>query len=309
MSIKNLGFRDLQYLVAIAENGSFGKAAAACGISQPALSERVKRIEYTLGACLFERSKRGLTITAIGEPVIYKARELLDEAIEIDQIVAAGGQPLVGTLRVGAIATLGPYLFPLVLPQLRRRYPKLELILHEGLTDVLLARLMAGALDVVLAAAPLQLPGVSEINLFREPLVLATPIDHPFAALQAVNPTALCGDDMVLLEDGHCLSGHALDVCPGARGRKRERLHAMSLETLRHMVAAGSGYTLLPVLAVGEHPPLNDLVSYVPLDEEQRYGRVITMAYRKSYSRVDELKLLADVIRQSLPSGQGISLL
>jgi LysR family hydrogen peroxide-inducible transcriptional activator len=309
MSVKNLGFRDLQYLVAIAENGSFGKAAQACGITQPALSERVKRIELTLGVRLFERSKRGLTITAVGAQLVPKARELLDAAMEIDQIVAASYEPLSGPLRIGAIATLGPYLFPTVLPALQRGYPQLELILHEGVTDVLLARLMAGSLDLVLAAAPLHFAGIDEIKLFHEPFVLAVPCKHPFATLDAVNANQLCADDMVLLEDGHCLSGQALDVCPSRQGGQRERLHAMSLETLRHMVAAGAGYTLLPMLAVGKHPAMTDLVSYVGLKGGQNYGRVITMAYRRSYSRVDELTLLADLIRQSLPSGLGLTLL
>jgi LysR family hydrogen peroxide-inducible transcriptional activator len=309
MSIKNLGFRDLHYLVAIAEAGSFGKAALACGITQPALSERVKRIESTLGAQLFERSKRGVTITVIGTQVVSKARELLDEAAEIDQIVESGGEPLAGTLRVGAIATLGPYLFPVVLPELLRSYPKLDLVLHEGLTEVLLSRLLAGSLDVVLAAAPLPSAGITEVELFHEPFVLAAPISHPFAALKTVNPAKLCGDDMVLLEEGHCLSGQALDVCPAQQGRKRERLHAMSLETLRHMVAVGGGYTLLPSLAVGEHPPMTEMIRYVRLRDEKNYGRVITMAYRKSYSRAEELKILADVICKSLPVGQGLSAL
>lgn len=309
MSIRHLGFTDLQYLVSIAETGSFGRAAQACGITQPALSERVKRIELALGAQLFERSKRGVNVTPMGTQIVSKARELLDQAVEIDQLIESGAEPLTGTLRMGAIATLGPYLFPRVLPKLKRSYPRLELVLHEGLTDALLSRLLAGSLDVVLAAAPLHSSGIAEIPLFHEPFVLAVPDKHPFAELESVKPAKLCGDDMVLLDEGHCLSGQALDVCPANQGQKRERLHAMSLETLRHMVALGADYTLLPWLAVGENPPMADMIRYVRLEDEQQYGRVITMAYRKSYSRTDELRLMATLIRGSLPTGQGLTTL
>jgi LysR family hydrogen peroxide-inducible transcriptional activator len=242
MSIRNLGFRDLQYVVAVAEHKSISRAADACAITQPALSERIKRIEHTLDVELFERNKRSLTITPVGEQLVHKARELLDDALSIDAIVTSSREPLSGPFRVGIIATLGPYLVPLLLPALRKQYPNLELILHEGLTDPLLETLQAGTLDVVIAAAPLHVSGINQLELFDEPFILALPVDHPLAKRQVVNATDLHGDEMVLLDDGHCLSGQALDVCPAKQRRNRHRLHAMSLETLRHMVAAGAGY-------------------------------------------------------------------
>jgi LysR family hydrogen peroxide-inducible transcriptional activator len=301
MSIRNLGFRDLQYVVAVAEHKSISRAADACAITQPALSERIKRIEHTLDVELFERNKRSLTITPVGEQLVHKARELLDDALSIDAIVTASREPLSGPFRVGIIATLGPYLVPLLLPALRKQYPNLELILHEGLTDPLLETLQAGTLDVVIAAAPLHVSGINQLELFDEPFILALPVDHPLAKRQVVNATDLHGDEMVLLDDGHCLSGQALDVCPAKQRRNRHRLHAMSLETLRHMVAAGAGYSLMPSLAVGPKPPLTKLIRYKQLGGKQQYGRKIVMAWRQTCNRDTDIRLLAEVVHECLP--------
>jgi len=301
MSIRNLGFRDLQYIVAVAEYGSVSRAAEACAITQPALSERIKRIESTLDVELFERNTRALTVTPVGERLVHKARELLDDAAHIDEIVSSSREPLTGPFRVGIIATLGPYLIPLVLPRLRKRFPNLELILHEGLTEALLASLQAGSLDVVIAAAPLPVSGIDQLDLFYEPFILAIPVEHQLAKRKVVNATDLRGDDMVLLDDGHCLSAQALDVCPAKQRRNRNRLHAMSLETLRHMVAAGAGYSLMPSLAVGAKPPLTKLIHYKTLGGKQQYGRQIVVAARRSYSRHADVDLIVELIRECLP--------
>jgi len=302
MSIRNLGFRDLQYIVAVAEYGSVSRAAEACAITQPALSERLKRIESTLDVELFERSTRALTVTPVGERLVRKARELLDDAADIDEIVLSSREPLTGPLRVGIIATLGPYLIPLLLPRLRKQFPGLELILHEGITEALLGNLQAGSLDVVIAAAPLPMSGIDQLDLFYEPFVLSIPVEHPLAKRKVVNATDLRGDDMVLLDDGHCLSAQALDVCPAKQRRNRKRLHAMSLETLRHMVAAGAGYSLMPSLAVGSRPPLSKLIQYRKLGGKQQYGRQIVAAWRRTYSRNADIELIAELIRECLPA-------
>ena len=301
MSAQNLSFRDLKYVIAVADCGSVSRAADACAITQPALSERIKRIESTLGVELFERNKRAMKITPVGKRFVQKARELLDDAIDIDEIVSLAHEPLTGPLRVGVISTLGPYLMPLVLPRLRQKYPQLELILHEGLTDTLIETLQAGSLDIVIAAAPLHASGLEQLELFDEPFVLALPAAHELAQRDAVYTRDLCGDDMVLLQDGHCLSGQALDVCPARQRQNRHRLHAMSLETLRHMVASGAGYTLLPALAVGKNPTLSELVRYVNLGGKRQYGRKIVIAWRRSFSRGNDIELLADLIRRCLP--------
>jgi LysR family hydrogen peroxide-inducible transcriptional activator len=307
MTVANLGFRDLQYVVAVAECGSVSRAAEACAITQPALSERIKRIETTLGVELFERNKRSTRVTAVGERLVLKARQLLDEALEIDRIVASAKEPLSGPLHVGVIATLGPFLMPYVLPSLREQYPNLELVLQEGLTDGLLDTLRAGSLDLVIAAAPLHGAGLEQIELFHEPFVLAVPHDHALARRKIVNASDLSGDEMVLLEDGHCLSGQALDVCPAKQRQNRKRLHATTLETLRHMVATGSGYTLLPSLAVGANPPLTDLIRYRTLGGTRQYGRTIVLAWRKSLGRDSDVTHFAQVVRNSLPESHGIT--
>ena len=308
MGITNLGFRDLQYVIAVADSGSVSRAAEACSITQPALSERLKRIETTLGVELFERNKRAIQITAAGERLVIKARQLLDEAIEIDEIVAASREPLSGPLHLGVITTLGPYLMPHILPPLRKQYPKLELVLQEGLTDTLLSTLQSGSLDVVIAATPLHVAGINQIELFHEPFFLAAPKDHEIANRSVVHASDLCGEDMVLLEDGHCLSGQALDVCPAKQRQNRKRLHAMTLETLRHMVATGAGYTLLPSLAVGAKPPLSNLIRYRELSGKRRYGRKIVLAWRKSFGRETSIDHLVEVIRSSIPTKYGLTL-
>ena len=302
MSIRNLGFRDLQYIISVAECGSFSRAAEACAITQPALSERIKRIEHTLDIQLFERNKRAFKVTPVGERLVRKARALLDDARDIDEIVSSSQEALSGPLRVGIIATLGPYLMPLVLPRLKKTYPKLELIIHEGLTDALVDTLQSGSLDMVIAAAPVNATGLEQLHLFQEPFVLAVPADHEFARRKEISARDLCGDEMVLLQDGHCLSGQALDVCPAKQRQNRNRLHAMTLETLRHMVATGAGYTLLPSLAVGKNPPLKDLIRYRQLSGKRQYGRKIILAWRQSFSRTEDVRLLASLIRESLPA-------
>lgn len=305
MSIAHLGFRDLKYIVTVAETESFTAAAEACAITQPALSERIKRIEQMLDVPLFERTKRAVRVTAVGERVIAKAQELLDEMASIDDIVSQSRAPLTGALRIGIIATLGQYLMPLILPLLTERYPDLVLTIQEGLTESLLATLQAGSLDMVLAAAPIHGPGLVTSDLFYEPFVLAIPAAHSFAKKPKIMPGDLRGDEMVLLEDGHCLAGQALDVCPARQRRNRDRLHAMSPETLRHMVAAGAGYSLLPWLAVGSNPPMTDLVRYRSLDGKRKYGRQIIAAYRASYGRPADIDHLAALIREALPQGFG----
>ena len=302
MTVANLSFRDLRYIVAVADCGSVSRAAEACSITQPALSERLKRIEGVLGVELFERSKRATRTTYIGDRIVTQARHLLEQASGVDEIIQRSRTPLSGPLHIGVIATLGPYLMPFVIPELRARYAELEIILHEGLTDKLLESLQAASLDIVIAAAPLRATGIDSLDVFYEEFVLAVPRGHRLSAKKRVSASDLCGDEMVLLKDGHCLSGQALDVCPARQRQNRRRLHAMSMETLRHMVAAGAGYSLLPSLSVGRSPPLSDLVHYRELDGSRMYGRQIVIAWRKSSRRKADAELIAETIRQSLPT-------
>lgn len=300
MDISWLTFRDLEYVVAIADKLHFGRAASDCRVSQPALSAQLKKIEAQLGATLFERTNRRVTLTEKGREVAERARQLLDDARRLAD-VCAGAEPLAGDFRVGAIATVGPYLFPQVLPGLRKRFPKARFLLKEGLTAPLLEELRAGKLDVVLAARTFDEEAFETIALCEEPFLLAIPREHPLAAKERPSRRDLDPSGMVLLEDGHCLSDQTLALCPARRGREAQPFHATSLETLRFLVASGVGYTLLPQLAARSDERLDHLVRYRRLAEE--VGRELVLVHRKRYPRAREAALLADAIRAGLPAG------
>ncbi|MDA1073605.1 MAG: LysR substrate-binding domain-containing protein [Proteobacteria bacterium] len=302
MSVRQLNLRDLVYLCAVAEHLNFSRAADACAITQPAMSERIRHVEEALGAVVFERNKRQVLVTHRGQEIVTLARSMLDCADAIEEVVQAHESPLTGTLRLGVIATLGPYLMPHVLRPLRKRYPDLDLHLAEGLTDSLVDALGAGNLDVVLAAQPIDRDDLRSREVFFEPFYLAAPKGHPIVAGGASQRQGLDANDMILLHEGHCLSGQSLDVCPAKRRNGADRLQASGLETLRHMVAAGDRYSLLPALAVGKQPPLKQLIDYSPLDD-QRIGRTIAVFWRASYRLTANVDALVETIQDHLPAG------
>ena len=302
MSIRQLNLRDLTYLCAVAEYRHFGRAAHACAITQPALSERVRRIEEALGTVIFERTKRSVLLTVIGREIVARARKLLDEADEIDVIARADLEPLSGAFRLGVIATLGPYLMPQLLRALRLKYPRLQLHLTEGLTEGLLDELASGTQDAVLAALPVRRPELKTKPLFFEPFWIAAPREHHLALKTSVTSRDLRGEEMILLQEGHCLSGQALDVCPSSRRDNVARLQSTGLETLRHMVASGTRYTLLPWLAVGSKPPLQDLIRYKPL-RDKRVGRSIAVVWRTAFPRLQDIESFAAFVADHLPQG------
>ncbi len=282
-SLAGLSLRDLEYAVAVSRNRHFGRAAASCGISQPALSEQVRKLETLLGVTLFERGRKGVQVTPECQALLSKAESVLAEA---HGLMARGfGGPLAGTLRLAAIQTLGPYYLPFLLRQVRRAYPHLALLLAEGRTERLLDELRGGVTDVALAALPLPGDGLTTMPLFREPFVLACPAGHRLASLTQLHLPDLAADGLILLEEGHCLRDHALSLCDAARPQAR---HATSIETLWHMIAAGEGYSLL--------------VTRRSLPEPEA-GRVIAMAWRTTDPRGPELRKLADLLRSELPDG------
>ncbi|NKC02161.1 MAG: LysR family transcriptional regulator [Pseudomonadales bacterium] len=301
MSIHHLSLRDLGYVCAVAEHLNFSRAADAKAITQPAMSERIRHSEEVLGCLLFERNKRRVLVTPKGKDIVALARSILDTADAIDGLAHAQEQPLSGTLRLGVIATLGPYLIPHLLRPLATQYPNLELHLTEGLTEQLLDTLTSGGLDLVLAAQPVERDGVRSQDLFFEPFYLAAPKGHSISINTPVATRTLNADDMILLHEGHCLSGQALDACPTKRSSGVERLQATGLETLRHMIASGSRYSLLPALAVGKRPPMKALIDYVPL-ADHRVGRRIAVCWRNSYRQLGNVQALADTIRTSVPN-------
>lgn len=254
-----MNLRDLEYLVALAAHRHFGRAAAACYVSQPTLSTQIKKLESELGVVLIERGSRSVLLTAAGEEVVSRARHLLDDADQIRRIARAVADPESGTLRLGLFPTVAPYLLPHVVGGLRARFPRLELLLVEEKSPELIERLRAGTLDAALLALPLQEEFLAVEPLFREEFLLAMPAGHAFATAPEPLPVeAMAGQELLLLEDGHCLREQALAVCSMSGGHERGGFRATSLETLRHMVATGAGMTLLPELSVSppvaEHP-------------------------------------------------------
>jgi LysR family transcriptional regulator, hydrogen peroxide-inducible genes activator len=300
MNVSALSLRDLQYIVAVAQHGHFGRAAGACHVSQPALSGQIKKIEELLGIALFERSNRRVAVTEIGQAVVAQARLVLEEAEKIVDLAKAVREALAGSFRLGAIATLGPYLMPHLLGSLRREYPKLELILKEGLTDGLLAELRAGRLDAVLAARTFDEDGLTVFPLFTEPFLLTLPKNHALAGRTLIKVTDLRAAEMVLLEDGHCLRDQAIEMCPANRRGNIKELHATSLETLRHLVASGAGYTLMPMLAVTQDERLKELIRYRRV-EGKDIGRAIALVCRDRFPRKRDVELLAEFIRRHRP--------
>jgi LysR family transcriptional regulator, hydrogen peroxide-inducible genes activator len=278
-------------------------------VSQPALSEQLRKLESILGATLFERAPRRVEVTAHGEVLLRQARIVLREALGLMEIARAGSSPLDGPLRVGVIPTLGPYYLPLVLRALRAGFPGLELRLQEGLTHELAESLHRGTLDAILAALPIAGDAVTTEALFFEPFQLLVPAGHPLLSAGPVHPEDLPGEDLLLLEEGHCLRDQAISLCrlPGSGGRHAR--YASSLEMLRHMVAAGEGYTLMPRLAIGVMSgpgALDSLVQVRPLQPGQdgsAPGRVIALGWRATDPRGSHFSRLAHFLRDAAPQG------
>jgi len=297
-----VNLRDLEYLVALADHRHFGRAAAAAYVSQPTLSTQLKKLETELGVDLVERGTRQVLLTGAGERVVERARSILGQAQDIRDIARSARDPRAGRLRLGFFPTLGPYLLPHVVPALRERLPDAELLLTEAKTGELREQLLAGTLDAALIALPVVDDALHVRPLFREDFLLAVPADHELAGETGRLPAErLAGEDLLLLAEGHCLRDQALDVCQTAGAREQSGFQATSLETLRHMVAAGVGTTLLPRLAVS--PPsrnpdgvvLREFVGAAP-------HRDIAMVWRRSSVQAPLLDEVAEVLGR-LPAG------
>ena len=291
MIISWLTLRDLEYVVAVAENEHFGRAAQQCHISQPSLSAQIKKIEGYLGVSLFERNNRRVSVTEAGRRVAAQAQVVLDEARKIPTVLGKDAKPLSGTLKLGAITTLGPYLMPHFLGYFRTQFPNASLILREGLTVSLIEELRAGTLDAVLAAKTFDDTGLKSFELFFESFVLAAPHGHPILNHKPLRPSDMKAAEMVLLEDGHCLRDQTLESCPSNRRGNVRQFHATSIETLRHLVATGLGYTLLPKLATRDRP-MKDLIAYRNFDQPN-IGRDVILFCRSRYAGLADVELLA----------------
>ena len=290
-----MNLRDLGYLIALADLRHFGKAADACFVSQPTLSTQIRKLEDELGVALVERAPRRVMLTAAGQDVVQRARRIVAEVDAMKLAARRSQDPASGTLRLGVFPTLGPYLLPHVVPGLGERYPQLELLLIEEKSDVLLQRLRDGRLDAALLALPLHDDQLHAQFLFEEPFVLAAPRQHPLARRTGLRVSELSDETLLLLEDGHCLRDQALDVCRLSGAHEKSGFRATSLETLRQMVAAGVGVTLLPALAVREPIVQPAGIVLVPFADAPP-SRRIALAWRKSSALEGFLQALADQI-------------
>ena len=244
-----LKLKDLRYLVAVADERHFGRAAARCFVSQPTLSAQLKKLEQSLGVQLIERAPNNVSLTPTGEEIVARARRIIEASDEVVTLARSQRDPLAGRLSVALLPTIGPYLLPRVAPLIRKTLPRLQLRLYEYTTAAMLERLHAGALDVGILALPVEMQGLESRELYREPFLVALPERHPLAAQDTVRVADLKGETLLLLEDGHCLRDQALEVCSRVGVREQQDFRATSLETLRQMVATGAGITLLPELA------------------------------------------------------------
>jgi LysR family transcriptional regulator, hydrogen peroxide-inducible genes activator len=290
-----VNLRDLRYLVALADTRHFGKAAERSFVSQPTLSAQIKKLENYLGVQLIERQPRRVTLTETGAKILPIARRILQDSDEIVSLARNEHDPLSGKIRMALIPTIGPYLLPLVTRRLRKQLPRLKLMLYEHQTQPLLEKLRAGEIELGILALPVPLDGLGARELYTEPFSVAMPNGNPLAKRNSVRLDDLSGETLLLLEDGHCLRDQALDVCSRIDVKESEDYRATSLETLRQMVAAGLGVTLLPDLATrgpfgsGQGLTVKPFAKPVP-------SRTVGAVWRKSSSRIEAINAVCDVI-------------
>lgn len=295
-----MNLRDLEYLVAVDSYRHFHKAADACFVSQPTLSGQLKKLEQHLGVQLVERGRRQrVLLTPVGQQVVARARRMLQEAQEIEQLARLSQDPFYGPLRLGLIPTLAPYLLPHIVRPLKQAWPELELLLQEVQTLPLLAQLGEGLLDAGLLALPVSGEGLVTRPLFEEPFWLAAYPEHPLAGRKRIKVADLRDETLLLLDDGHCFRDQALEICFSAGAHEKTSFRGTSLETLRQMVSARSGLTLLPELAIGaDH---QDLIM-IPFAEPQP-TRSVGLVWRQGSPRTKVFEALAEKIPSLLPKG------
>lgn len=303
---------ELKYIVAVARERHFGKAADACFVSQPTLSVAVKKLEEELDVKLFERSANEITVTALGEEIVRQAQSVLEQAANIKDIAKRGKDPLAGALKLGVIYTIAPYLLPDLVRQVITHLPQMPLMLQENFTVKLLEMLRTGEIDCAILAEPFPDAGLAVAPLYDEPFFAAVPSQHPLAKLSSVTTEALKSETMLLLGSGHCFRDHVLEVCPefarfssDAEGI-RKSFEGSSLETIKHMVAAGMGITLVPRLSVpsqalqpSKRRSDDDFVKYLPVQDGKGVPpptRRVVLAWRRSFTRYEAIAALRNAV-------------
>ena len=304
---------ELKYIVAVARERHFGKAADACFVSQPTLSVAVKKLEEELDLKLFERSANEVTVTPLGEEIVRQAQSVLEQAAHIKEIARRGKDPLAGALKLGVIYTVAPYLLPDLVRQVITRTPQMPLMLQENFTVKLLEMLRTGEIDCAILAEPFPDAGLALAPLYDEPFFAAVPRSHPLAQQSSVSTDELKNETMLLLGNGHCFRDHVLEVCPefarfssNAEGI-RKSFEGSSLETIKHMVAAGMGITLVPRLSVPEgaltpqkrRKDQEDFVKYLPVQDEHGAPpptRRVVLAWRRSFTRYEAIAALRNAV-------------
>ena len=287
---------ELRYIVAVAQERSFGRAAAKCFVSQPALSVAIQKLEEELGAPLFERGKNEVTVTPVGERIVEQAQRVLEEAARIKEIAQAGRNQLVGTLRLGVIYTVAPYLLPDLIPALHERASQMPLEIEEDLTDNLEVALKTGRIDAAIIALPFAPPGVVTTYLYEEPFQVVVPQNHRWAKRKTVHPDELTQEHTILLNVGHCFRDQVLDSCPELNRADTQVSRTNSLETVRNMVASGLGISVLPrdALTPKYH---SRLVVPVPFTKPAP-SRRIALAARKSFPRPEAIAAIRDAVAE-----------
>lgn len=288
-----MNLRDLKYLIALAEERHFGRAADACFVSQPTLSAQIKKLESFLGSPLVERAPRNVSLTPVGEKVVARARQIVADVDQMVEIARGQDNPLSGDLSLGVIPTVGPYLLPKVVIEISEQLPTLALRLVEEQTAVLLNQLQAGEIDCAVLALPVDVPSLKSIDLYSEDFIFATSSRNKLETTPSLDRLPV--DSLILLTEGHCFRDQALDVCDASGVSENAMYRATSLETLRSMVALGRGDTLLPVLASSE----NDGLQLVPF-KGNAPSRVLGLVYRASSVRIEAISALAETIRLAL---------
>lgn len=291
--------RQLQFLTAIRAQGSFVAAAEAVGVTQPTLSAGIKELEAALGAQLVDRGRTGAVLTGAGEEAAERAARALAEVEELVRTVQAAGQPFASTFRLGAIPTIAPFLLPRALPMLQDRFPRLRLQMREDQTSRLIDALRARTLDAAVIALPYETPGIETETVAEDEFLFVGQPGHPLAHRNDLAPEHLKGENLLLLEDGHCLRDHALSVCGAAPGRASGDVSATSLATLVQMVAGGMGVTLLPRLAAEGGAAAGANVAVRPF-KDPVVGRAIGIAWRHGSPRAEEAKMLAGLLRETV---------